>query len=158
VSQIDVLFGGYADKAAALADPTLAAFVRDGAWDQSRVFDDAGAGIALWNSANDTTQTVAAPNGQSVAVQVHSYEPGYALIVSYGDGTITPGQINANAASLAPYKTNANCLLVADRDAFGAGNTGAFIYYAAPAIGSALAQWRLQPLPLMGAPYPLGNP
>lgn len=158
MSQIDVLLGVYASRAAALADPTLAAFLRNGGWDQSRVFDNGGAGIALWDAASDTTQTIAAPNGQSITVPVHSYEQGYALIVSYTDSTITPGQIKANAASLAPFKANANCLLISDRDAFEAGNTGAFIYYAAPAISAALTQWRLQPLPLMTVPYPLGNP
>ena len=87
---------------------------------------------------------------------MHVFQPGYSLIASYADPTIAPGQVNANAASLAPWKANAACLLIADRDAASAGNAG-FVYYAASAISSTLAQWRVQPVPL-GSAYPFGNP
>lgn len=152
MSQIDALMGGYASEAAALADPALASFVKNGAWDLSRVFP----GIQIWEPANDTTATVTGPQGQTVTVAVHQFQSGYALIASYVDFSIASGSVNPNAASLAPFKASANCLLIADRDAAAANNPG-FIYYAAASIAAGLAGYRLQPTPL-GASYPFGNP
>lgn len=156
MSQIDVLLQ-YASKTAALADPALAGYVSNGAFDAARVFDLQGQGLQVWNSAQDTTATQTDPlSGQSVAVTQHAFQPGYSLIVSHVDPSIVPGQLNANAASLAAWKANAACLLIADRDAANAGNAG-FIYYAASSISATLAQWKLQPVP-MGAGYPFGAP
>ena len=167
MSQIDALFGGYADIAAALADPVLAGFVRKDAqgnpgWDYSRVFDNMGAGIGIWNPTQtpDTTTTATGPGGQTVTLAQHHFEPGYALIASFAEPSIAPGQLNPNAASVAALKASANCLLIVDYDAWAANpnaavNTG-FIYYAAPAI-AALSQWFLDPVPARPVPYPFGN-
>lgn len=154
MSQIDVLLV-YATKAAALADTALAAYVSGEAFDQSRVFDNLGAGIQIWNTSQDTTSTVTGPGGESITVTQHQFQAGYALIVSYEDATIAPGTVNANAASLASWKANANCVLIADRDAANAGNAG-FLYYATQTTAE-LAPMRLQPCPL-GATYPFGSP
>lgn len=161
MSEIDVLLQ-YASKAAALADPALSACVAKDqsgnatGFDQSYVFDQQGAGLQVWNTAQDTTAAQTGPNGQSFTVTQHTFQPGYSLIVSYVDPTIAPGQVNANAASLAPWKANPACLLITDRDAANAGNPG-FVYFSASAITPTLAQWRLQPVPL-GALYPFGSP
>lgn len=152
MSQIDVLMGNYTTEAAALADPALASFVRNGAWDLSRVFPR----VQIWQPANDTTATVTRPQGQSIAVPMRQFESGYALIASYAEPSIAPGSVDPSAASLAPFKASTNCLLIADRDAAAASDPG-FIYYAAPSISAALAGYRLQPTPL-GANYPFGNP
>jgi hypothetical protein len=167
VSQIDALFGGYASMAAALADPALAGFVRkdaagDAHWDYSRVFDNNGAGIAIWNptQAPDTTTTASGPDGEAVTVTQHQFQPGYALIASFAEPAIAPGQANPNAASVVALKAGANCLLIVDYDAWAANpnaaaNTG-FIYYAAASIG-ALSQWFLAPVPARPVLYPFGN-
>jgi hypothetical protein len=154
MSQIDVLMA-YADKPTALADPTLAAFVKNGAFDASRVFDNAGAGLQIWSTANDTTTTATGLAGQAIAVTQHQYQPGYVLIVSYNEPASSAAAPNAQAPSLAPFKADAGCVLIADRDAAAAANPG-FILYATQ-TDAQLAPMRLQPTPL-GASYPFGSP
>lgn len=154
MSQIDVLLG-YANQGAALADPALAAYVKNGSFDHSRVFDNQGAGLQVWNTTQDATVTTTGPAGQSIMVTTHQYQSGYALIVSYADPAIAPGTVNPNTASLSPWKANAACVLIADRDAANAGNPN-FIYYSTQTTAQ-LTPMQLQATPL-GANYPFGSP
>ena len=145
--QIDVLLAGYANAAAACVDPQLASYceLNNGtpAWNTSVVFP----GIQIWNTTQDTTVG---------GVVSHQFQSGFALIVSYADPTANLGAARSapNLPSAAPWKADANTVLIADRDAATAANPN-FILYSTQ-TNAQLTPLRLQPTPA-GANYPFGG-
>lgn len=108
-----------------------------GSWDGARVIPD----VKVWQPANDTTEDIEGPGGETVTVTRHTYLPYIYKLISLPE--VDPA-----------LRDHPTCMLVADRDKAAAGDPSFIVY--TPIPSGQLGSYALEPT-FAGSHYPFGQ-